>query len=444
MIRKITTFLIVTVILSTLVVSTFAQEGTEVNVSSGEVGEYEARAEAITKWTGSGTTNTNISKENVDPDILLQQKINEAAALFGEDWENWTDEEILEDVESLELDEIQLPGQTTSHYGTQNSSKTGTVGAKGTRGEIVTVDDFDLPVGQVAGFGSMFADLNDDNFSGSTVPNMDTDVYVGLAGRLYDRHEGKFSSNSEYMRAYCEDMLAYLSGRSSYRQVTNPIENLFDHAMSLRLQDHLAGLVQLKELGGTGIEVYYPLKNTVMHQSLLSYIKALTDIGQTTVHAKKITVYHAQSYHIQTVHKSAPIYPLTFHWVVSNEEGSNTVDTVTQGQNYLQIMFQSAGRYHVAVYQNKSVLRCNSAFGYKTEVWVLDNGDLFDGLVFYSHTTTFADFLSNDIGPTEEELKLTRDSFTANVTEEQLNIMQILDENGYLRSAAEEFFTERN
>ena len=81
--------------------------------------------------------------------------------------------------------------------------------------------------------------------------------------------------------------------------------------------------------------------------------------------------------------------------------------------------------------------------GYKTEVWVLDNGDIFDGLVLYNHTTTIGGFQSEDIGPTIEELRLTDQGFIAHVSPDQASKTAIIDDQGFVHAAGSQFHTER-
>lgn len=454
MFRKGISILLSIMMLCSVAVGASAEE--EYHGSAGQTTEVIANPDLSTNTSGSGHTNTGIVNIRVNPDQLLKEQINQMAKTFGDDWESQSQEEqqnslavtdtLLNDIQPINLIDFQYnnvntsqPEQALSHYASPKANGPSTVSIQN-NGAIVTVEDFNLPISQLAPMFDLMDDFNNDSYS-LGVPITNTLVYNYEPGKTYPTSISGLNE-SGYMAQFFQEMVNYLNNNGTY--LPSPYSPAANYAANLMTQSYLSQIASIKEITGTNIPVICPNKNSYVYDSLMSYIKALRELGASTVHAKKLTVYKARSYHVRTIYKATPVYPLSFRWVVKDINHALISDNSVQGQNYLKVLFESSGTYYVTVYQTKDVTRNNKADGYKSEIWILDNGDAFDGMVFYNHTTRFVDFISNNVGPVQEELQLTHDGFTARITEGQANTVQTLDENGYLRTSGEHFFTERN
>jgi len=191
-----------------------------------------------------------------------------------------------------------------------------------------------------------------------------------------------------------------------------------------------------KQLADTAL--CFPTNGQALYQALLPYLSQMITNGTSTIPVKKVEVYSIATFGIRTIKTSSPLP--SFHWIVNGD--GQSVDTYTS-QNYLRMLFQKSGTYSVKVMQTNNVIRNNKVGGTKTELWVLDTGDIYSGIVIYHHSTSFEAFIGNDIGPTEEEVELVADGFTANVTDSMLNSVQFIDANGNIHVASSDFTTEK-
>ena len=107
------------------------------------------------------------------------------------------------------------------------------------------------------------------------------------------------------------------------------------------------------------------------------------------------------------------------------------------------MLFRGPGVYDVSVKNLQTVYRTNQVKGLKTEYWILNNGDAYDGLIIYMKSSDFTADIGQDIGPKLEFVQLLDDGFTANVTKDMAQAIQVLDIYGNIHSPAVGFTTER-
>lgn len=395
--------------------------------------------------SGEGNTDTNVEVQEKTQDEFIQDRIDEMASHFGEDYSdmynNFPDESNAETADEY-LQNIQTTPNVnqdlTDYYNSQEVDKN--VYTMETDGIFVQAEDFVIPDYQLISFADLYGKLQEQRYQ-FNLENVDTKLFMGVDGKIYDTESGSLES-SGYMEEYIREMLNWLNGGNGDQH--SAMTEYWENQSLQSLIDYTNGGVQTQQVGNSEMYFGVAINNSVLHDSLYNYISALHNIGVNNIKVTKYTVYTAESFAVRTVRVSTPTYPLQYHWTVSTMSGNDQVDQWTETQPYIRILFESAGDYYVKVAQNKNVIRNNKVSGYKTEIWTLNNGDIFDGLVFYNHTTTFEAFLAEDIGPTVEELQLTKDSFIANVSEQMAGKTQMLDENGYLHQAADGFSTERN
>ena len=421
--------------------------------------------------SGNGETNTSIEMQEKTQDDFINEKIDEMATHFGEDYSNEQQEQEheqnqvqqdqiqqdqteqnqqVEDVfiyneeqSNIFLEEIQTEDHTdvslVDYYNSQEISKE-IFAIDAGEGMVIEIEEFTIPDYQLISFADLYGQLREERYR-FNLENIDTQLFMGVDGKLYDTQSGNLSS-SAFMTEYLKEMFDWL--HNDHDSDPSAMTEYWENQALESLIDYLGGGIQEEQLGNSDIYIGVPISNEVLKDSLYSYISALHNIGVHNIKVTKYTVYTAESYSVRTVRASSPVYPLQYHWTVSNLSGDNQIDEWTETQPYIRILFESAGDYYIKVAQNKNVIRNNKVSGYKTEIWTLNNGDIFDGLVFYNHTTTFESFLAADIGPAVEELQLTEDSFIANITEKMVGQTQMLDENGYLHQSADGFTTERH
>lgn len=267
-------------------------------------------------------------------------------------------------------------------------------------------------------------------------------LFLGIPGSTADQAAGSLQGNAGAMNQYVADTNSYFMplNPGTVGGVGGVPSPELPELINPVLEDLLGGTTEELVIGNYHLQK--PLRNDVLAEALASYVALLNEHDAATLQVRKFTVYTADSYRMQTIRYMSPTYPLHYRWVVENAARNCIVDDV-RTQPYIPIMFQSPGTYYVSVYQNKDVTRNNKISGYKTEIWTLANGDAFDGLIFYAHTTTFESFISADVGPTVEELKMTGEDFTATVTPSMAQEIQFIDSSGYIHQAGGDFSTER-
>ena len=325
--------------------------------------------------------------------------------------------------------DIILP-ETTIIHGTGARDFAGNVFMPMENGFAIA-NQVEIPIIQIITYTSIISDMNNPEyeFNLPDVPTLVTDQDL-LIGELV----------SPYQYEFDQDMLDWFENIMRENGLTGrPIGNLDDllNNNSLdELQDHFGGTVDIKDIGGLPIGV--PSRTDVLYQQLMDYLTELLALGQNTINVTRVTVYNVNTYAYQTIKTAVPYE--AYHWVVSN--GGDTIDTYTQ-TSYLKILFQAAGTYTVKVYNTQDITRNNKVSGKKTEIWMLSQGDMFNGLVFYNHTTSFASFVSDDIGPVTEEIELIEDGFIANVATHMVNRVQMIDSNGNIHASSSGYTTER-
>ena len=445
------------------------------------------------RQSGNATQNTNISVHKATDAELAKRAVDEMAATFGDDWENYKDpNEKLMDLSGIdmmdysagvlpgfELSSVEAPSWTSGarlvtdqdgcqHYVTdeavsgiyKNKTKNPpTMGSDSSSGIFVVAENFYIPNFEAFDFATAVQKLDDallhslDSYDLQFDPVYElqqaglssmlwrVDFERGIKGTKDNENLGHINSHAQYMRQYLQNMKDWISDEKGYQfEASDPLNNFTSYAQAMRLQDYLNGAADIMTVGG--LTFVMPKQNGTLYRSLLSYIKMLEDLGQHTMKVKKYTIYQATSYKVQAFKSYSPALPLEFRWVVKDPTGTVVADA-TRSTNYVQVLFQGPGTYDVSVYQTSNVIRHNYVTGYKTEVWVLDNGDIFDGLVLYNHTTTIGGFQSEDIGPTIEELRLTDQGFIAHVSPDQASKTAIIDDQGFVHAAGSQFHTER-
>jgi hypothetical protein len=222
--------------------------------------------------------------------------------------------------------------------------------------------------------------------------------------------------------------------------VSTNVENQFIRNPNIDgINDMFGNKTTSTTIPGTDIEIAMPKDYSALYELLLKYTEELNKLNMTSVNVTKFTIYQLNKAEIQTVHKSIPTNQ--YHWVVTGPGG--LVDKYTDSA-YAKLLFRATGTYNVQVENYRQVYRNNKVSGTKSDIWVLSNGDYFDGLVVYKSSTSFSGYISEDIGPTMEWVNLKENGFNALVTSSMLNTIQIVDDSGNIRSPANDFTTERN
>lgn len=204
------------------------------------------------------------------------------------------------------------------------------------------------------------------------------------------------------------------------------------------MEDMFPGVIKPGQLPGTDIDIGFVDDMQKLYELLFMYMQQLNELNMVNVNVTRFTIYQMTDYDIQTIRTSVPTSE--YRWVVSGPGGS--VDKVTNSPQ-AKLLFRAAGDYDVDIFNTQNVYRNNKVTGLKSEVWVLSNGGFFDGLVVYQSTSKFSGFISEDIGPRLEQVRLVDDSFIANVSPSMLNKIQLMDQYGNIRTPADGFATER-
>jgi len=203
--------------------------------------------------------------------------------------------------------------------------------------------------------------------------------------------------------------------------------------------DDFPGIIQPGTLPGTDIDIGFAADQQALYDLLFLYMRQLAEINMVNINVTKYTIYQISDFDIHTIHTSTPTSE--YQWVVNGPGGS--VDKTTNTP-YAKLLFRADGIYDVDIFNTQNVCRNNKVTGKKSEIWVLSNGGYFDGLVVYQNTNSFTGYISEDIGPTLEQVRLVDESFTATVSPSMLNTITIMDQHGNLRKPADGFTTERN
>ena len=191
-----------------------------------------------------------------------------------------------------------------------------------------------------------------------------------------------------------------------------------------------------------GTEVIVPNDQSELYRLLNMYLQQLYQLGLNTTTVTKYTIVSIDEYHQQTIRTSIPTGD--YHWVVTDLNNDNNVLVEdTTHSPYVKALFQGEGQYKVTVSSINDLYRSNKVTGSITEMYVLAGGGMFDGMVISKRTQSFESYVTDDIGPELAEVELKNSGFTANITKEMLNIIQMIDTDGNVRSPASGFSTER-
>ena len=464
----------------------------EVSASAGGIETFSATLKG-SRDAGAANQSTSITERKATEAELAQRAVDEMGATFGDDWENYQDpNENLMDLSAFDALDISagvLPEYSFSdlevsagtpgamlvtdqagnqHYVTDSGLKqkyekqnkeAPAMGSDPNSGIFVVAEDLDMP--NIEAFDYAMAVKNLDDTVKNTLDPNDisyepefTVTAAGLASLLWrvqlekgiegsrdTEALGNLNSHGQYMAEYMNNMKDWISNEKGYKFGSNdPLNNFTSYAQAMRLQDYLNGAADIMTVGR--LSFVMPKQNGTLYRSLLSYIKMLEGLGQHTMRVKKYTIYQATSYKVQAFKSYTPAMPIELRWNVKDPSGT-TVAEKTSDKNFIQVLFRGPGTYEVSVFQKSNVVRHNYVTGYKTEVWTLSNNDIFDGLVLYNHTSVIGGFQSDDIGPKLEELRLTDQGFTANVSPDQASKTAIIDDRGFVHAAGSQFNTER-
>lgn len=328
-------------------------------------------------------------------------------------------EEALEDIQTHENGNTQIQQIQDTFVG----SDTQAFFNAGNSVYVVSEDDV-VYLQMLQSYLAIMAGLNNSSMS-QTLPDFNTGLLY------YDRPYGLLSDNPYFQRILGSEIQNYFSGNYANLIVGNP--NLTNRNWEGIFSP---GQYTVKDLGGQSL--CFPTDSVALYNVLQSYLQQCQASGQTTLKIKKLDVYSVSTYGYRTIKISSPLS--SYHWTVS---GEGTFREAATTENRLPILFTRAGTYNVQVFNIQNVIRNNKVGGTKSELWVLNNGNQYDGIVVYNTSTSFEAFIGEDIGPQIEEVELLDDGFTANVTEQMINSVQCIDSNGNIHTPADNFTTER-
>lgn len=295
------------------------------------------------------------------------------------------------------------------------------------------VEQVKVPIVQIQTLLQIENKLHDQTADLNIVPQLPTYVM--------DMEELKGLIDEYYKLQLDQDMLNWFNQMLQSWQISGTqlpgVGGLINNPNPGALNQYFNDTLNIQPIGDMQVSV--PTRYDVLYARLMEYLLELQRLGQTTIQINRITIYNVQNYNYRCIRHATPYND--YRWQVSGPSGSVETHTET---NYLKILFQSAGTYDVDVFNVQSVTRNNQVSGKKATIWTMGQGDVFDGLVLYNHTTTFKSFVADDIGPVVEEVRLVDDSFTANVTQQMLNKIQMIDSNGNIHTTADGFTTERH
>lgn len=191
-----------------------------------------------------------------------------------------------------------------------------------------------------------------------------------------------------------------------------------------------------------GTEVIVPNDNSALLELLQKYLQELYQLGLSTSTCTKLTMIQLDELHQNTIHRSIPTG--SYHWVVEDmNDGNNVLVERNTDTPYVKALFKGEGQYKVNVSSVNNAYRSNMVNGTVTEMYVLNNGSFFDGLVVYKNTQSFSAWVGDDIGPELVEVPMSSSGTIANITRQMLNMIQMIDTNGNVLSPASGFTTER-
>ena len=295
---------------------------------------------------------------------------------------------------------------------------------------FVVVNQTHIPISQLIAYLSLLNNYNNTNYN-FKLPNLPTLV------TSYDKlvnFDPQFSIQMDIdLLKWFQDMMDQL-GLLGYPELQMPPQ--LENPNLWALDDFFGGSLEMQDIGGLIIGV--PTRNDILYLRLLEYLRELQALGQTSVNITRMTVYNVQKYAYQTIKQAVPHNE--YRWVVKG--GAESIDTYTQSP-YIKMLFQSAGTYQIKVYNTQDITRNNKVSGVKTELWLIGEGNIFNGLVIYNNSSTFTSFISDDIGPITEEIELIEDGFIANVTSSMIDKVQMIDSNGNIHAASDGYTTER-
>ena len=425
-----------------------------------------ATPSAGTEYTGNGNTNTTTRTEIKTPEQIANEEIQQ---LFGtieeiengydgsqEDQEPFNPEDFFD---SAGLGQYELPSlediMNMSDFDLGNDFSIEIIGDQdhpvgvrvwawltitkpdGTTAlALVSQTYYTITLDVLRALAERYPDLNLNwDYIYNTSP---ATVYHGTYGKTYDTPNGNINTNSDAGAQFERDMQNWANAQN---QMPTPAELPSYGDPDAGLFDYF-GELNLEPFGVGNIVLSRPLNGDQLREALYSYIDIYRNTGRNYITLSKMEIYHATSYHINTIRVANPVYPTRFRWSVLSPSGAEIVDSITQDPNE-KVMFTSPGSYYVTVWQDKEVTRVNKVSGYKSEIWSLANGDQFDGLIFYAHRSYFEGNCSDDLGTQIEELQLTDDSFRANVTENMIGKVQFIDQYGGIHQVQNNFTTER-
>ena len=365
-------------------------------------------------YSGEGNTDTDITHETT-----IDGSSGDGSSDDGSSDLPIVDQEKVEDQEAM--DDYNDAAEAVDQNSGGNSSF-----IEGENNTYILVESTDIPADQLLGMTDILGGLNDPSLDFSL-----PDYNAGLTIR--DQEQGALYDNALYSALLDYQMEKYLEGYFNLVIDDLPAEYTTDPS---GWQGVLNGSYLEYQLEGTSI--CFPTNGQDLYNSMLPYLSDIISNGDGKVGLKKIEVYSIATYGVRTIKTYSPLQ--SYHWIVTGE--GQSVDTYT-AQDYIKILFQSSGTYAVQVYNTQNVIRNNKVGGTKTELWVLDTGDVYNGIVVYHHSTSFEAFIGSDVGPTEEEIELLEDGFVANITDRMTESVQFIDANGNIHSSVSDFTTEK-
>ncbi|NLT15347.1 MAG: hypothetical protein GXY05_13510 [Clostridiales bacterium] len=245
-------------------------------------------------------------------------------------------------------------------------------------------------------------------------------------------------TNSHLAQQYA-DWASHMSNKVPNISGYNGSSSLSSTLPTPNLPSWAQGLYRTGEIPGTGYYAALAYNSNNLYTILSKYLDELSGHGISSIKVTRVVQYQVQEYAIRTMRTSNPLPD--YHWTVRGQNG----DFVQKATIYnsIKMLFRGPGVYDVSVKNLQTVYRTNQVKGLKTEYWILNNGDAYDGLIIYMKSSDFTADIGQDIGPKLEFVQLLDDGFTANVTKDMAQAIQVLDIYGNIHSPAVGFTTER-